>query len=157
MVYLCSDTHSPIPSASRGSRRKVEVIKSKGDVPEDDRRRFSISIELVQAIVNNTSCSHSQNLPLCPKMPPNQHHHPEYAPPVLRAPSPASSVGTSYGADQTSFSDSEHQLSQVAFERKWEDRIGLGNPSIEEETANLGPLLERPVAGSPEEKGEPVS
>ncbi|KAF9464111.1 hypothetical protein BDZ94DRAFT_1308132 [Collybia nuda] len=82
-------------------------------------------------------------------MPP---HQPEYAPPVLRAPSPASSVGTSYGADQTSFSDSEHQLSQTAFERKWEERIGLGNPSFEEETANLGPLLQRSIAGSSEEK-----
>jgi hypothetical protein len=83
-------------------------------------------------------------------------HHPEYAPPVLRAPSPASSVGTSYGADQTSFSDSVHQLSQGAFEKKWEERIGLGNPSTEEEAANLGPLLDRPIAGSPEEKGQQV-
>jgi hypothetical protein len=84
-------------------------------------------------------------------MPPNQHHT-EYAPPVLRAPSPASSVGTAYAEDQTSFSDSEHQLSQAAFEKKWEGRLELGKPRREEEIANISPLIPRPPPGSPDEK-----
>lgn len=71
------------------------------------------------------------------------YHHPEYAPPVLRAPSPASSVGTTYGPDQTSFSDSEHQISQVAFERKWLAKLNLDKPRKEEEEANENPLLPR--------------
>lgn len=89
-------------------------------------------------------------------MPPNQHNHPEYAQPVLRGASPASSVGTSYGLDQTSFSDCEDQLSQVAFERKCEEEIGLGFPSFEEVTANMTPFLERPAPGSHEERGKHV-
>jgi len=84
-------------------------------------------------------------------MPANQHHT-EYAPPVLRAPSPASSIGTTYGEDQTSFSDCEDQLSQPAFERKWEERIGLGAPQKEEIEANQEPLLARPLGGSAEER-----
>ncbi|GLB38632.1 hypothetical protein LshimejAT787_0504970 [Lyophyllum shimeji] len=83
-------------------------------------------------------------------MPANQHHT-EYAPPVLRAPSPASSIGTTYGEDQTSFSDSEEQLSQSAFEKKWEERIGLGMSREEEIQANREPLLPRPPPGSAEE------
>ncbi|RDB14531.1 hypothetical protein Hypma_016338 [Hypsizygus marmoreus] len=83
-------------------------------------------------------------------MPPNQHHT-EYAPPVIRAPSPASSIGTTYGEDQTSFSDCEEQISQAAFEKKWEDRIGLGKPREEEEWANQEPLLVRPEPRSEEE------
>ncbi|KAF9445383.1 hypothetical protein P691DRAFT_611101, partial [Macrolepiota fuliginosa MF-IS2] len=70
-------------------------------------------------------------------------HHPEYAPPVLRAPSPASSVGTTYGPDQTSLSDSEHQISQVAFERKWLAKLDLDKPRKEEEEANESPLIPR--------------
>jgi len=53
-------------------------------------------------------------------------HSPTYAPPVLRAPSPASSLGTSYAPDATSLSDSEAVLSHAAFEKKWEDRLRLG-------------------------------
>jgi hypothetical protein len=79
-------------------------------------------------------------------------HHTEYAPPVLRAPSPASSVGTAYAEDQTSFSDSEHHLSQTAFEKKWEDRLELDKPRKEELMANLRPLIPRPPPGSDEEK-----
>ena len=83
-------------------------------------------------------------------MSPNQHHT-EYAPPVLRAPSPASSVGTAYAEDQTSLSDSE--LSQAAFEKKWEERLELGLRRQEEELANSSPLIPRPLVGSIEEKG----
>lgn len=53
-------------------------------------------------------------------------HSPSYAAPVLRAPSPASSLGTSYARDATSFSDTEAELSQAAFQRKWEDKLRLG-------------------------------
>ena len=80
-------------------------------------------------------------------------HHTEYASPVLRAPSPASSVGTAYGADETSLSDSE--LSQTDFERKCKERLQLGEPRPEEGRAELGQLLiPRPPEGSPEEKCE---
>ncbi|KAF8073947.1 hypothetical protein FPV67DRAFT_1410271 [Lyophyllum atratum] len=82
---------------------------------------------------------------------PTNPHHTEYAPPVLRAPSPASSIGTTYGEDQTSFSDCEDQLSQVSFERKWEERLALGVPRPEELAANQEPLLARPQVGSFEE------
>lgn len=83
-------------------------------------------------------------------MPPNQHHL-EYAPPVIRAPSPASSVGTVYGPDQTSLSDSEEQLDQPSFERKIDDRLSLGNMRHSEEMMNMGPLLYRHPPGSMEE------
>lgn len=75
---------------------------------------------------------------------PTHGHHTDYAEPVLRAPSPASSVGTSYGADQTSYSDSEFQLSQPAFERKCYELIGLSLPRKEELRADRDPLLTVP-------------
>src|SRR5882762_2811126 len=53
-------------------------------------------------------------------------HSPSYAPPVLRAPSPASSIGTSYAPDATSLSDTEAELSQAAFEQKWGGKLRLG-------------------------------
>ena len=84
-------------------------------------------------------------------------HHTEYASPVLRAPSPASSIGTTYGEDQTSFSDSEEQLSQGIFEKKWEERLLLGFVRVEEESANKNPLLVRALEGSPEENGKPYT
>lgn len=86
-------------------------------------------------------------------MPPNQHHT-EYAPPVLRAPSPASSIGTTYGQDQTELSDSEEQLSHIDFEKKVQERLQLGVARQEEELANRDPLLIRAQKGSPEEKSE---
>ncbi|KAJ7914830.1 hypothetical protein B0H13DRAFT_1611156, partial [Mycena leptocephala] len=49
---------------------------------------------------------------------------PEYADPVIREPSPASSVGTVYGPDQTASSE----LDQPTFERKWEDRLTYAVP-----------------------------
>ena len=75
----------------------------------------------------------------------------EYAPPV-RASSPTSSVGTTYTEDQTSLSDFE--LSQAAFEKKWEERLELGFSRQEEEIANSSPLISRPTVGSIEEKSE---
>ncbi|KAF7364886.1 hypothetical protein MVEN_00359100 [Mycena venus] len=68
--------------------------------------------------------------------------NPEYADPVIREPSPASSVGTQYGPDRTSLSDDE--LDQFAFERKWEDRLDLRRATKEEELADADPLFPRP-------------
>ncbi len=75
----------------------------------------------------------------------------EYASPVLRAASPASSVGTVYGPDQTSFSDSD--LSPFRFQVKYDAQIGLGEPRREEVLANLDPLLP-PAKNEAEEKSE---
>lgn len=75
----------------------------------------------------------------------------EHAPPVLRASSPANSVGTVYGEDQTSFSDLE--LSDDALAKKYEDRLELRKPRKEEEKTNGPVLLERQESGSKEEKG----
>ncbi|KAI6114063.1 hypothetical protein F5141DRAFT_1002280 [Pisolithus sp. B1] len=76
---------------------------------------------------------------------------PAYAPPVIRPPSPASSVGTVYEPDQTSQSDAE--LSKEEFEQKWLAKLYLDDLRIEEED-NLRPLLidPRPPPDSPEEK-----
>jgi len=82
-----------------------------------------------------------------------QQHHPEYAPPVLRVPSPASSIGTTYAPDRTSFSDCEFSLGQPAFERKWENKIGLRDSRPEEQALEDGPLLgPLPMATSHEER-----
>lgn len=72
---------------------------------------------------------------------PHPYHNPEYAPPVLRAPSPASSVGTTYGEDETSHSDAE--LDQDAFAQKWLTKLDLDKPRKEEEEANESPLIPR--------------
>ncbi|KAI6027436.1 hypothetical protein PISMIDRAFT_674870 [Pisolithus microcarpus 441] len=76
---------------------------------------------------------------------------PAYAPPVIRPPSPASSVGTVYEPDQTSQSDAE--LSKEEFEQKWLAKLHLDDLKIEEED-NLRPVLidPRPPPDSPEEK-----
>ncbi|KIO06139.1 hypothetical protein M404DRAFT_74033, partial [Pisolithus tinctorius Marx 270] len=76
---------------------------------------------------------------------------PAYAPPVIRPPSPASSVGTVYEPDQTSQSDVE--LSKEEFEQKWLAKLHLGDLKIEEED-KLRPVLidPRPPPDSPEEK-----
>jgi len=78
---------------------------------------------------------------------PQAHHYihaggPQYAPPLLRAPSPSSSIGTAYGGDETSLSDKE--LSQEEFERKCEEMLGLHAPREEELWAALEPRLPRP-------------
>ncbi|KAJ7486189.1 hypothetical protein B0H11DRAFT_1913905 [Mycena galericulata] len=77
-------------------------------------------------------------------------HNPEYADPVIREPSPASSVGSVYGPDQTASSDSESVLDQPAFERKWEERLDLRRATKEEELADANPLLPRPTSAMDE-------
>jgi len=74
-----------------------------------------------------------------------QNNNPEYADPVIREPSPASSVGSVYGPDQTASSDSESVLDQPAFERKWEERLDLRRATREEELSDADPLLPRPA------------
>ncbi|SRR6266542_1870286 len=70
---------------------------------------------------------------------PTHAHITEYADPVLRPASPASSLGTAYGPDQTSFSDSE--LSGTAFEQKCLERLELDQPRKDELHANKDPLI----------------
>ncbi|KAJ7643833.1 hypothetical protein FB45DRAFT_896185 [Roridomyces roridus] len=63
---------------------------------------------------------------------------------VIRSPSPASSVGSVYPPDQTSFSDSETMLDKRAFERKMDVKLDLRRAMKEEEEADVDPLLPRP-------------
>ncbi|KZT11823.1 uncharacterized protein LAESUDRAFT_669943 [Laetiporus sulphureus 93-53] len=74
----------------------------------------------------------------------------QYAPPVLRASSPTSSIGTEYGADETSLSDSE--LGQAQFERKCEERLHLCEPRREELSDPKDILLRRRPQTVEEEK-----
>ncbi|EGN98575.1 hypothetical protein SERLA73DRAFT_110133 [Serpula lacrymans var. lacrymans S7.3] len=67
---------------------------------------------------------------------------PAYASPVIRAPSPASSVGTAYGPDETSLSDME--LSQDAFEKKCLEALKLDWQKEEEIRADRTPLIQKP-------------
>jgi hypothetical protein len=80
--------------------------------------------------------------------------NPEYASPVIRDPSPASSVGTVYGPDQTPSSDEE--LDQAAFERKWDYEVAgalhLHKLTAEEEAANKDPLIARPSTAAEERR-----
>ncbi|OCH92653.1 hypothetical protein OBBRIDRAFT_714304, partial [Obba rivulosa] len=62
-----------------------------------------------------------------------------YAAPVLRPPSPTSSIGTEYGEDETSLEDRE--LSWQEFERKCEEKAGINKPRQDEELGNQEPLL----------------
>lgn len=59
-------------------------------------------------------------------------HSPTYAPPVIRAPSPASSLGTVYPPDATSPSDDEAEISQAAFENKWHEQLRLRREFVRE-------------------------
>jgi len=68
-------------------------------------------------------------------------HITEYDVPV-RATSPASSLGTAYPADQSTFSDTD-DLSQSAFEQRCHEHLGLDLPRPEELQADLDPLLPR--------------
>ena len=70
---------------------------------------------------------------------PTHTHITEYADPVLRPASPASSLGSAYTPDQTSLSDSE--LSDTAFERKCLEQLALDQPSAEEVEADRDPLV----------------
>jgi len=72
----------------------------------------------------------------------------EYANPIIhRMPSPASSVGTVYGLDETAYSDTEYKLSDCAFARKCEEQIDLHMPRKEEFNADRDPLLTIPQSG----------
>ncbi|PCH40292.1 hypothetical protein WOLCODRAFT_143017 [Wolfiporia cocos MD-104 SS10] len=66
---------------------------------------------------------------------------PQYAPPLLRAPSPASSIGTEYAEDLTDLVDRE--LSQEELQMKCEEKIGLHQPRMDEMAA-AGDILLRP-------------
>lgn len=74
----------------------------------------------------------------------------QYAPPVIRAPSPSSSIGSDSGQDQTSMSDRE--LSPDSFEKKCERRLRLNMPLSEEERANNEPLLRPPKTAAEERR-----
>jgi len=74
---------------------------------------------------------------------------PAYASPVIRPPSPASSVGTVCGPDETSLSDSG--LTQDAFERKWTANLRLDDPK-EEEVYSLKDVLITPPSDPGEQK-----
>ncbi|KAG0703785.1 hypothetical protein DFH29DRAFT_915074 [Suillus ampliporus] len=85
-------------------------------------------------------------------MPHTQQIHagdPAYASPVIRPPSPASSVGTAYGPDETSLSDSG--MCQDAFERKWIASLRLDEPK-HEEVHNLKDVLIIPPSDPREQK-----
>ncbi|THH30035.1 hypothetical protein EUX98_g4140 [Antrodiella citrinella] len=64
-----------------------------------------------------------------------------YAPPVLRAPSPSSSIGTDYGPDETPIA--EQALSLEEFNVKMERQLRLDSPRPEETFADEEPLLPR--------------
>lgn len=70
---------------------------------------------------------------------PTHTHITEYADPVLRPASPASSLGSDFTPDKTSLSDSE--LSDSAFERKCLEQLALDQPSTEEMDADRDPLV----------------
>lgn len=67
---------------------------------------------------------------------------PAYAPPVLRAPSPSSSIGTNYDPDETP--EVELHMSDEDFARTCEDKLQLGQPRSDEIAACKDPLLARP-------------
>lgn len=75
---------------------------------------------------------------------------PAYASPVIRAPSPASSVGTAYGPDESTQSDSE--LSPEAFQKKWSAKLKLDSPRIEEELMSFSALIQPPPQNQMEEQ-----
>ena len=74
-----------------------------------------------------------------------------YAPPVIRQASPANSIGTEYGPDETSESDRE--LGPAEFEKKIEEQIGFKLERSSETEANRNVLLPRPT-NSAEERSE---
>lgn len=65
-----------------------------------------------------------------------------YAPPVLRAPSPSSSIGTDYGPDETT--PEEASMSNFALMHSINHRLRLNEPSAEELKAERDPLLPKP-------------
>jgi len=76
---------------------------------------------------------------------PGPHIHtvdPQYAEPLLRAPSPSSSIGTDYGEDETSITDA--QMSPEEFDALCQERLMLSMPREGETRANISPLLPKP-------------
>lgn len=73
---------------------------------------------------------------------PTHVHITEYADPVLRPASPASSLGTAYGPDETSLSDSE--LTSISFVRKCLEQLELHLPRKDEVEAEQDPLITIP-------------
>jgi hypothetical protein len=69
---------------------------------------------------------------------------PAYAPPLIRPPSPASSIGTAYGDDETSDIDDPAVINNVAFDQRVFDSLLIHQPSDAEAKANADPLLRRP-------------
>ena len=63
---------------------------------------------------------------------------PAYAPPVLRAPSPSSSIGTDYPGDEST------QAEEFMTERDFVQRLKLDDPREDEAAANRDPLLPKP-------------
>ena len=84
------------------------------------------------------------------------HHHlhnmdPTYAPPVIHAPSPSTSLTTEYAPDATSLSDQE--LTDEEFSRKCEEMIGLGQRTAESTMI----LLPKPQTAAEEKSTMPLS
>ena len=73
---------------------------------------------------------------------------PAYAPPLLRAPSPTSSIGTDYGPDEPE--EGENNISDSAFARKCQAKLRLSDVRREEEIACYDPLL--PKCADPEQE-----
>jgi hypothetical protein len=73
---------------------------------------------------------------------------PSYAPPLIRPPSPASSIGTVYGPDEDSYSDTE--LTDEAFIRKHDALLRLDEPSDSELRAMRSVLLPKPKTAEEE-------
>lgn len=77
-------------------------------------------------------------------MQPAAYHHtdPAYAPPLVNPPSPAASVTSIYGEDETTMSDAG--LPEDKFEEKMQLAIGISQPSEWETHANRLVLLPKP-------------
>ena len=67
---------------------------------------------------------------------------PPYAPPLLRAASPSSSIGTTYDEDSTTTQDD--QMSKEQFSLVCEQRLLINMPRQEEIDANVDPLFPKP-------------
>lgn len=73
-----------------------------------------------------------------------------YAPPLLRAASPTSSIGTDYGPDETSIDDA--RMTDAEFDAHCKLMLQLEQPRREEMMANQDPLVPKPRPG-PDETG----
>jgi hypothetical protein len=84
------------------------------------------------------------------------YHHtdPGYAPPLVNPPSPAPSVTSIHGDDETDPADA--LLSSADFDAKMRAQIGLGQPGEVELLANRVVLLPKPTSANDEQRGCPV-